>query len=71
LQTKNWRVLRAVRNAVLGTKAELVDPSQLELRMECRSYELGWILWSFGRRTDLQELTHHAMFSQNLVNVAG
>jgi hypothetical protein len=62
LETKNWRVLRAVRNAVLGAKAHLVEPSQLELRMECRSYELGWILWSFGRRTDLQELTHHAMF---------
>lgn len=68
LQSRNWRVLRAVRNAVLGTRAELIEPSQLELRMECRSYELGWILWSFGRRTDLQELTHHAMFAQNLVN---
>jgi hypothetical protein len=71
LQTKNWRVLRAVRSAVLGTKADLIEPSQLELRMECRSYELGWILWSFGSRTDLQELTHHAMFLQNVVNVAG
>jgi hypothetical protein len=71
LQTKNWRVLRAVRSAVLGTKADLIEPSQVELRMECRSYELGWILWSFGRRTDLQELTHHAMFLQNFVNVGG
>lgn len=71
LHSKNWRVLRAVRNAVLGTKASLIEPSQVELRMECRSYELGWILWSFGSRTDLQELTHHAMFAQNVTNVAG
>jgi hypothetical protein len=71
LRTKNWRMLRAVRNAVLGASAGLIDPSQLELRMECRSYELGWILWSFGRRTDLQELTHHAMFMQESANVVG
>ena len=69
LHSKNWRVLRAVRGALLGTQARLIEPSNVELRMECRSYELGWILWSFGRRTDLPELTHHAMFSQNLVNV--
>jgi hypothetical protein len=69
LDTKNLRVLRAVRGALLGTQARLIEPSNVELRMECRSYELGWILWSFGRRTDLPELTHHAMFSQNLVNV--
>ena len=25
----------------------MIDPADLELRCECRSYELGWILWSF------------------------
>ena len=63
LRTSKLRALRAVRNAALGLKASLVRPEQVELRQECRSYELGWILWSFGQRTDLPELTHNDMFS--------
>jgi hypothetical protein len=62
LYTKKWRVLRALRNSILGREASLIDPADLELRRECRSYELGWILWSFGQRSDLPELTHHEMF---------
>ena len=69
LHTKNWRVLRAVRNSMLGFEAALVDPSKLELRLECRSYELGWILWSFGRRSDLPELTHSEMFMERSASV--
>ena len=64
LRTKSWRALRALRNSMLGIEAALVDPSELALRLECRSYELGWILWSFGARSDLPELTHHDMFMQ-------
>jgi hypothetical protein len=62
LRTKSWRVLRAVRNSMLGIEAALADPSEVALRLECRSYELGWILWSFGARSDIPELTHHEMF---------
>ena len=62
LQTKQWRVLRALRNSMLRREAVLIDPSELELRLECRSYELGWILWSFGQRSDFPELTHNEMF---------
>jgi len=62
LRTKAWRVLRALQNSASRRQAVLTDPSNLELRLECRSYELGWILWSFGRRSDLPELTHHEMF---------
>jgi hypothetical protein len=62
LHTKKWRVFRALQNSMLGRQAVLTDPSELELRLECRSYELGWILWSFGQRSDLPELTHHEMF---------
>jgi hypothetical protein len=40
----------------------LIDPGDVGLRLECRSYELGWILWSFGQRSDLPELTHHQIF---------
>jgi hypothetical protein len=70
LQTKNWRVLRAVRNAILGLDPKLVDATLVEPRLECRSYELGWILWSFGSRTDLQELTHHKMFMPAAANAS-
>jgi hypothetical protein len=55
-------VFRALRNSTLHREAVLIDPSELELRLECRSYELGWILWSFGQRSDFPELTHHEMF---------
>jgi hypothetical protein len=64
LRTKSWRVLRAVRNSMLGVEAALVNSSAIELRRECRSYELGWILWSFGARSDLPELTHHELFGR-------
>jgi hypothetical protein len=62
LYSKKWRVLRAIGNSILDRKAGLIDAAGLELRRECRSYELGWILWSFGRRSDLPELTHNEIF---------
>jgi hypothetical protein len=63
LKTKSLRMLRALENAYLRRPAPLVDPAFVTLRRECRSYELGWILWSFGQRTDLPQLTHHPMFA--------
>jgi hypothetical protein len=63
LHTKKWRVLRALRNSMFNHDSSLIDPCELELRRECRSYELGWILWSFGQRVDLPELTHSQMFT--------
>lgn len=62
LNTKNRRVLRAVGNASLGRSSGLIDAEGVSIRLECRSYELGWILWSFGQRTDLNLLTHHSAF---------
>ena len=44
MQTKKIRMLRALSNAYLRRPAGLIDPSDLTLRLECRSYELGWIL---------------------------
>jgi hypothetical protein len=66
LRTKNKRVLRAVRNAYLGRLSTLIDPDEVCLRLECRSYELGWILWSFGQCSDLPQLTHHQAFGSAL-----
>jgi hypothetical protein len=63
LRTKKMRVLRAVGNAYFGRSSTLIDPTDVGLRLECRSYELGWILWSFGQRSDLSQLTHNQAFS--------
>jgi hypothetical protein len=64
MRTKIFRIVRAISNAVLRRASGLADPADLQLRLECRSYELGWILWSFGKRSDLPELTHHSVFSE-------
>jgi len=66
LRSKRWRVMRALRNSLTKNSAGLENPAALELRRECRSYELGWILWSFGQRTDISELTHHQFFADAL-----
>ena len=71
LRTNKLRMARAVTNAVMGRSTGLIDPSGLQIRLECRSYELGWILWSFGNRSDLPELTHHPIFSQALSKPRG
>lgn len=62
LTTKAPRMLRALRNAWFGKGEGLIDSADVGVRLECRSYELGWILWSFGQRTDLRELSHHVAF---------
>lgn len=62
LHINKRRALRAVTNMMLRNNSPLVKPADVTLRLECRSYELGWILWSFGRRTDIPELTGHRMF---------
>jgi hypothetical protein len=61
-RTKIFRVGRTVYHTIFGRASGLIDPAGLQLRLECRSYELGWILWSFGKRSDLPELTHHSAF---------
>lgn len=63
LNNKYKRVARALTNALFGRPAALIDPSQLELRLECRSYELGWLLYSFGQRTDLPEISNNPEFN--------
>jgi hypothetical protein len=66
LRTKNRRVLRAVWNAYMRRSSALIDATDVAVRLECRSYELGWILWSFGQRSDLSQLTHNQAFSNAL-----
>ena len=60
----SWRRgLRSLANATLRRDDAVERHSGLVLRRECRSYELGWILWSFGGREDYPELTQRHEFA--------
>jgi hypothetical protein len=63
LDSNRRRVFRSIRNAVAGRQDSVGNHHGLVLRQECRSYELGWILWSFGARSDYTELTGRAEFA--------
>jgi hypothetical protein len=65
LDDRRKRMFRAIANALTGRSGTLIDPSRLQFRLECRSYELGWILWSFGRRSDPAEIQCHEDFREN------
>jgi hypothetical protein len=63
-QESAWRRFRrGIGNAALGRSDHVSNHRGLVLRPECRSYELGWILWSFGACNDYPELTQRAEFS--------
>ncbi len=59
------RLLRAWKNVLLGRSDCIEDRkgAGLEFTQEIRSYELGWILWSFGGRQEYPELTGRPEFS--------
>ena len=64
LTTRAPRMLRAIKDAHIGRQPNRIESSGVGLRLECRSYELGWMLWSFGHRRDLPELTHNPAFGE-------
>lgn len=59
LHSKVKRAARALVRSAAGGFEESLRPEHLELRLECRSYHLGWVIWSFAGRHDLAEITHH------------
>ena len=66
MHARRGDMIRTIANVCLGRKAGLVPPDKLAARAECRSYELGWILWAFGERNDLPQLTQNLIFSRAL-----
>lgn len=56
------RVRRALINAVLGRADVISGRESIEARLECRSYHLGWVIWSFAGRDDYPEITENAAF---------
>jgi hypothetical protein len=47
------RARRYLRSALSVGLARRPQPGQLEINRECRSYELGWILFAWSGRTDM------------------
>ena len=56
LEAKQGRALRAAGLGFFDGRA-LAGRDNTVLRLECRSYELGWTCWSFGDRDDLRHLS--------------
>lgn len=57
LNTTALRGIRSFANARLHRSDRVDRYRPLYLRRECRSCELGWILWSFGSRPDYAAFT--------------
>ena len=56
------RAFRATYHWMKDKEGDFIGAQKLKLNNECRSYHLGWVLWSFGGRDGFQELTHHQAF---------
>lgn len=57
------RAARALRNLALGRASGRLPRWRTVVNPECRSYHLGWVLWSFAGREDYAELTGHTAFN--------
>lgn len=64
LTDKSRRMFRGVANGLIGRADSYAPAASLDVRRECRSYHLGWVLYSFGSRADLPQLTCHPAFIQ-------
>jgi hypothetical protein len=57
------RLMRAAVTATMGGGGWPTVKVPLELTREMRSYEFGWLLWSFGGRDDYPEFTGNTAFA--------
>lgn len=53
--TRPRRYLRGAAGWVPGVAGRRTAPAMLEVNRECRSYELGWLVYSWAGRTDFEE----------------
>jgi hypothetical protein len=61
------RLARAAAAAAAPLSAWTTDPNTLCLTQEMRSYEFGWLLWSFGGRADYPDLVNRPEFAADVV----
>ena len=59
---RHLRAFRSVTNWIMDKEGVSIGPEKLKLSAECRSYHLGWILWSFAGQSDFPELTEMDCF---------
>jgi hypothetical protein len=45
-----------------GSEGRRAGRTELSIDRQCRSYHLGWVLWTFAGRDDFDELKQHAIF---------
>jgi hypothetical protein len=64
------RLVRAAIVAATGGSGRVGEKVGLQLTEEMRSYELGWLLWSFGGRSDYPEFTNAAEFDTRVSQAA-
>ncbi len=57
------RLASSAFHMVTGLIPQPVAASQLHLTPEMRSYEFGWLLWSFSGRADYADLANHTGFA--------
>lgn len=56
------RLLHSAGTALTGAGADWPARDSLRITQEMRSYEFGWLLWSFGDREDYPEITDRREF---------
>ncbi|MEZ5918857.1 MAG: hypothetical protein R3D66_02720, partial [Alphaproteobacteria bacterium] len=69
LKSKIKRLMRVLWLSFSGRADSLALPDNLDVRLECRSYELGWILYAFAgceEDDDLAGILYHPAFTAAL-----
>jgi hypothetical protein len=59
---RDIRLLSAAAHILTGRAPGSVPATKLRLTREMRSYEFGWLLWSFSGRTDYADLVNRPAF---------
>ncbi len=54
---------RSLARSVLHSQAPAVRPAMLEVNTECRSYEIGWLLYAWAGRKDFEAFTELTAYS--------
>ncbi len=59
------RLLSSTWKRMAGSSGALAAGAALRIDRQCRSYHLGWMLWTFSGRNDFEDLTRHPLFGEH------
>ncbi|MEA2143104.1 MAG: hypothetical protein QOI64_1534, partial [Solirubrobacteraceae bacterium] len=68
---RHERARRYLRSALSVGLGRRLDPAELEVNEECRSYELGWMLFAWAGRADFPAVTELADASRATNSITG